>query len=102
MEYVFNGNIFGNVNSNYYYLKPETKLKHGIRQWKVTNNDDLLYIVEKVLKSYLFNGNVFENNDSNYYHPKPQTNPETWCVNEKLLNNSGVLYIIRKVFKRRL
>ena len=24
--------IFGNVDSNYYHLKPKTNLKHGIRQ----------------------------------------------------------------------
>ena len=26
-------------------------LKHGILQWKVFDNDDILYIVEKVLKN---------------------------------------------------
>ena len=35
------------------------------------NNDDILYIVEKVIKM-LSNGNVFENDVSNYYHLRPQ------------------------------
>ena len=48
---LFNGNIFGNVDWNYYHLKPETNLKHGIRQWKIFNNDDVIYIVAEVLKN---------------------------------------------------
>ena len=47
---LLNGKIFGNFDSNHYHVKPETNLKDGVWQWKVSNNDDILYIVEKVLK----------------------------------------------------
>ena len=48
---LFNGKIFGNVDWNYCHLKPETDLKHGKRQRKGFDNYDMLYVVEKVMKS---------------------------------------------------
>ena len=51
---LFNGNVFENVVPNYYHLKPQT--------WCVNENisdkSDVLYIVEKILKT-LFNGDIF-------------------------------------------
>ena len=53
---------------------PKTIPSNMVCQGKDFNNDDILYIVEKVIKM-LFNGNVFKNVVSNYYDQKPETIP---------------------------
>ena len=45
---LFKANIFEDVDGSYYQLKPQT----WCRSLKIfLNNDDILYIVEKVLKN---------------------------------------------------
>ena len=38
---LLNGNVFENFDWNYYHIKPETNLEHGIRHWKFFNNDEV-------------------------------------------------------------
>ena len=49
---LFNENVLESVDWNYYHQKPETNLKHGMSV-KTFNNNDILYTVEKVLKSVM-------------------------------------------------
>ena len=51
LKMLFDGNNFGNVDCSHYYQKPETIHSHMVCQCKVFNNDDILYIVDKFLKS---------------------------------------------------
>ena len=49
---LFNENVLENVDWNYYHQKPETNLKYGMSV-KTFKNNDILYTVEKVLKSVM-------------------------------------------------
>ena len=44
---LFNGNVFENVDWNYYHLKPQTWYVNE----KIFNNYDILYILEKDMKN---------------------------------------------------
>ena len=93
---VFNGDIFGNVNRNYYHQKPEINLKHGLRPWKFLIMMTYCISLKRSWK-VLFNDKIFENVDWNWYYQKPETNPETWYVNEKIFNIDDILHMVEKV-----
>ena len=50
---LFESNVFGNVNWNYYHQKPETLPSNLVCQWKFLGNSGVLYIIRKVLKKVI-------------------------------------------------
>ena len=77
----------------------ETILSNLVCQWKVFNNDDILYIVEKVLKNAIQQKN-FQKHQLKLYHWKNSKTVKLTLKHGicqwKIFSNSGVLYIIGK------
>ena len=94
-KFRFNGNVFGNVDWNYYHRKPSTNLKRGICQWTNFRNSGVLYIIETESKWRLWWHHFL----IRWLKLLPSKTSNKVNVNEKFFDNFDTLNFVEKLLK---